>query len=650
MGRAPGAFQIDVENKNLAVEFELWLEDFEAYVKLQKVDALEDKRQLLLNLGGLDIRRIVKGLPIKVAETHADDEERDVYSPLKTALQTFFKPSVNITAERHVFRLRKQQEGESVTAFVGALRTLASRCEFDKTNVDTIVNCIIRDQVIEGLRSSATRKELLAMSSLTLDDAVAKAVGAEAATRNAELYGDTLNTAQPTLDGIALVRQTSGHVSRRSKAIEGRQTSMQAGCGFCGHRHQRGRSFCPAAQAKCHNCQKIGHFARVCRQPAQQVNTTMLVKETCPADITDEVTLVYSVAQGMPALSSHDPQFWISLLVDGNPICGLLDTGAVRTILPASVVSPQKEANRALRAYGGRGIHTMGMASVTIATHGGRSMNCECFVVEPGLCPLFGQDVIRALRLVALTLDQPEVNTLDIVPVDIAVQPDARPIAAYCRRHAFCIRGEIEAEINRLCAAEIIEPVKGVTPWVSPIVPCRKSDGSLRLCIDYRQLNKHIIRERRVMPTAEEIFAQVHGAAVFSVLDAEAGFHQIPLSEASRHLTSFVCHVGVFRFRRLPFGIACAPEVFQRVMSDLLAGLPGVFVYIDDVLVTGRDLKEHDDRLRLVLSRLQAANMKLNWKKCRLRKSETKLGFISKENSCLTVGLFSSVLNLSTSI
>ena len=188
IGRAPQSFQCE-EDKNLAAEFDLWLEDFESYCELQEVKLSSQKRQLLLNLGGLDIRRAVKGLEIGNSLDPAEEGgERDVYTPVKTALKRYFKPSVNITTERHIFRARKQLEGESVIAYVGTLRALAAKCQFDETTVDSIVNCLIRDQLIEGLRSGSIRRELLAISSLTLADAVAKAVGLETAEKNARMY------------------------------------------------------------------------------------------------------------------------------------------------------------------------------------------------------------------------------------------------------------------------------------------------------------------------------------------------------------------------------------------------------------------------------------------------------------------------------
>lgn len=162
------------------------------------------------------------------------------------------------------------------------------------------------------------------------------------------------------------------------------------------------------------------------------------------------------------------------------------------------------------------------------------------------------------------------------------------------------------------------------TPWVSPLVPVRKANGTLRLRVDYRLLNKSIVRERHALPTLEEITAKLEGAKVFPVLDAESGFHQLPLAKVSQSFTTFSTHCGLFRFKRLPFRVACAPEIFQLVMSNILAGIEGQTVYIDDLLVCRKDSEEHDARLKQVLHRLAEANLKLKWAKCQIRKSQVK--------------------------
>lgn len=115
---------------------------------------------------------------------------------------------------------------------------------------------------------------------------------------------------------------------------------------------------------------------------------------------------------------------------------------------------------------------------------------------------------------------------------------------------------------------------------------------------------------------------------MFSSLDAASGFLQIPLHSESSQLSTFITPFGRYCFRRLLFGIMSAPEIFQRKMSETLQGLQGVSVYMDDIVVYGKDMEEHDLHLQKVLERVESAGLKLNKEKCKLR--QEKLNFLGQ--------------------
>ena len=125
------------------------------------------------------------------------------------------------------------------------------------------------------------------------------------------------------------------------------------------------------------------------------------------------------------------------------------------------------------------------------------------------------------------------------------------------------------------------------------------------------------------MPSVDENLGKLGDSKIFSKLDANSGFRQIPLDEESKLLTTFVTPFGRFCFNRLPFGISSAPEIFQRTMSKILEGLEGTLCQMDDVLIHGVDQSEHDGRVRAVLHRLQEAGMTLN-DKCEFSRSSIR--------------------------
>ena len=137
-----------------------------------------------------------------------------------------------------------------------------------------------------------------------------------------------------------------------------------------------------------------------------------------------------------------------------------------------------------------------------------------------------------------------------------------------------------------------------------------------------KPLNENVLREVHPMPKVDTTLAQLTGATVFSKLDANSGFWQIPLAKESRLLATFITPYSRFCFNKLPFGISSAPEVFQCHMNDILSGLPGVLCHVDDILVFGGTPGEHDRRLQAVLERIKDAGVKLNAKNASFVKPE----------------------------
>ena len=162
-------------------------------------------------------------------------------------------------------------------------------------------------------------------------------------------------------------------------------------------------------------------------------------------------------------------------------------------------------------------------------------------------------------------------------PIDIKLRADIEPYSIKTpRRIAIPLMPKVETELKRMESRDIIVKVEEPTDWCSSIVPVPKSSGDVRICVDLKRLNAAVRRERYILPTADNLFHQLRGSTVFSTLDAESGYWQFPLTEAASKLTTFITPFGSNRFKRLPFGISSASEIFQREMMTLLDGLDGV--------------------------------------------------------------------------
>uniref|UniRef100_A0A8C7Z7B9 ribonuclease H n=1 Tax=Oryzias sinensis TaxID=183150 RepID=A0A8C7Z7B9_9TELE len=177
--------------------------------------------------------------------------------------------------------------------------------------------------------------------------------------------------------------------------------------------------------------------------------------------------------------------------------------------------------------------------------------------------------------------------------------------------------GKVKEEIDRMEKMGVITKVEDPTEWCAGMVVVPKKSGAVRICVDFTNMNQAVRREKFILPSVEHTLGMLAGATVFSKLDANMGFWQVPLTEESAKYTTFITPFGRYYFNRLPFGIASAPEHFQKMMvTEVTSGLAGVLCHMDDILVWGKTQEEHDVRLHALLEKAQKAGITLNIDKC----------------------------------
>lgn len=194
---------------------------------------------------------------------------------------------------------------------------------------------------------------------------------------------------------------------------------------------------------------------------------------------------------------------------------------------------------------------------------------------------------------------------------------DTKPIVYRPYRLSHAERETVRETVDELLRLDIIQESK--SDYASPILMVRKKSGEQRLCVDFRALNNKTVKDRFPLPLIDDQVSNLSGNNYFTTLDLASGYYQIPMSKDSRHLTGFVTPDGHYEFKRMPFGLANAPAVFQRMINKILGNrrFEYALAYLDDVLIPSKDVEEMFLRLEDILSLFRQNGLTLNLAKCR---------------------------------
>ena len=365
-----------------------------------------------------------------------------------------------------------------------------------------------------------------------------------------------------------------------------------------------------------------------------------IVKEEQPDDPLEEHTLpIYCL------MENRGEPITVTVEIAQAPVQMEVDTAATLSIMSYATFSstwlqdraPKLMPSRAkLRTYTGEEVTVKGAAEVTV-TYEGQEAKVTLTIVEGRGPTLPGRDWLQHLRLNWARLNHvtqdnwSELKTLlcthsalfseDLgqikgVTARLYLKEGSKPRFYRARQVPYALRELVAKEIDRQVELGVLDPVR-FSPWATPVVPVRKKDGSIRLCGDYRvTVNRETVTETYPLPRVEDLLSSLSGRTAFSKLDLRQAYQQVVLDDEAKEVVTINTHKGLYRVNRLPFGVASAPSIFQRTMENLLRGIPGVLVYLDDMLVTGVTISEHLRNLGAVLKRLEDAGVKLKRDKC----------------------------------
>ena len=443
--------------------------------------------------------------------------------------------------------------------------------------------------------------------------------------------------------------QASSYSSRSNQTSVNSGRPNQAKCGRCGRSHPP-RS-CPAFGEQCRKCLKYNHFAKMCH-PIQRTHHRMHEVTLSESDSSDEFFMDSIEVKYLGTLGKNS---WFETInVNNARIKMKIDSGAETNTIPYRTWkkiknSPAIKASGViLRALGGADIQHRGVANVVLKA-GNASTTTEVFITMKKTPPILGLQACLDLGIIepgvnarnapvkmnidamssrhtregvitqkTLETEYEDVFTgLGTYPGEykITLKNDARPVINTPRKVPPKLQEPLRRKLADMVDKGIIRAVDEPTEWVNHLVITEKKDGSLRLCLDPKDLNENIRREHFQLPTFDDIACHLHGKKVFTILDQKDSFWQVKLEKDSSKLCTFHTPFGRYMFLRMPFGISSASEVQQKKAFQVFGDLKGIFMVADDMLIAAENEEEHDSILRKVLERARTHNIKFNLKK-----------------------------------
>lgn len=646
-------------------KLEVWLDWKKQFgISLELAGKLSQRTSanfLFMSVGD-EVRKIISAYEM-MPEVGDVPEAYEHYTELITKLDDHFRDSSDVTVHLNIFSSMKQESKESARDFRIRLTRQAELCQLQNAQE------FIRNRFVQGMKDKQLAERAF-VDNWSFEAVVAAAARKEILQSKPEAFepwGATLNR-QDTVEVAALQTQASraqwqqwqkrnmaggrsytnrfgpSQSNRNTREVVDRKDQPKpcANCGIKIHRF----GTCPAVGKECKKCKKIGHFAVNCRSSVNAIEANETAGDTEEKSKTDN-----EIDNAIVACS-----------LGGSPIMDfLIDSGADVNVLSeehwellrqdfeagdSAIYDVENGSTKRIMAYAGASplvIEKTFSSWIEVPGTTKPKEFAKFFVLGGGKRSLIGQQTATRMKLLKVGLSVCNVTELrevestkpfpsvpgDEIEFDIDESVPPSKNAYYHVPAAFSDRARERLAIME--AQDIIERVIKAPKWISGMSAVSRGKSDFRLVVNMKGPNRAILRQYHRLPLLDEMKRKLHGAQWFTKLDLKNAFHHVRIGEQSRDLTTFMTETGMFRFKRLAFGVNCAPEIFQRIMESILQGIPGVLVFIDDILVYSPNQGELKSRTETVLSALKKNNLTLNTDKCEFDKE--RINFLGHELS-----------------
>ncbi|KRY56478.1 Uncharacterized protein T03_3767 [Trichinella britovi] len=538
------------------------------------------------------------------------------YDECVAKMKELYGRRVILMRERANFFRITQSDHQTPKQFANCLREAAGHCNFESFNTEAALVL----QFINGMKNEEIKLRLLAKENIKLDEALSFLEMYE------EIHGCS---SRVTMQECHAVKETKGLKS-------GGVSNVCHCCGEAGHFAKK----CKFQRSKCFKCGKQGHLAKVCKHP-QKLGKSQKQR---PLNSWKDHKLY---ADGIYAVKERAHNFEVTVKINGKSIRMELDTGAAVTIVTPecwkSIGSPKlNRATVMLRSFTGHQVNLKGETMVTVEGDTG-TRKLVLRVAKNGATNVMGQDWINAFgaseTLRSLLTNKKEVNAVESrtqndvctefpevfedglghctkVKAHVELKDGVVPVFRKPFPLAFAMHDAVEKELERYVDMGVLTPIDR-SAWAAPIVTVKKPNGKIRICADFSTgLNDRLMVDSYPIPRPEDLYQALRGGKTFTKLDLSDAYLQVELDEESKRILVINTHKGLYQYNRLPFGVASAPAIFQKVMNTMLAGIPNVAGYLDDIILTGATDDEHRRTLKLVLGRLKEFGLRIRKEKC----------------------------------
>ena len=666
----PKPREMDFNASNLAATWKKWKQNMEFYLTaVMRGKSEEEKYSVFLFLIGEQGRDIFNTMEWEKkvdAEGNETDEDNITVKELFKNFEEYCLPKKNLVVERRKFFWKNQHDDETFDQYMTELKNLASTCEFGELH-----DGLLTYKIADGIRSEKIRDVLLRKGAeMTLVKAI-NICRTDEITRMQmkEMSDKEINGINKKKYWKSSKHKKQGGGSdqtaiKRDQKDESSRSNDGKKCKFCGRIHKPRE--CPAYGQECRKCKKKNHWASCCY--------TRKVHEASAEPTEDFVIEEVETSKEKKATEA-----FVILKINNKKVKVKLDTGAEVNVMPLCVyeqlqteeVQMMKTATK-LCGYGGTNIPVVGKISVNCEFRDIEEQS-EFYIVKTDSKTVLSLQTCKSLGIIQILnevkslkqqdekgdqvehqsnrADESEIKKkvvriagktgkkLKEVIVEmypklfnglgrmepehhIKLNDEVSPKVHPPRKIPMGLREKLKKELDSMEKAGVIQKVDEPTEWVNSMVVAEKPNGDLRVCLDPRDLNKAIKREYYQLPTFEEIASRLNGAKIFTNLDANKGYWQIPLDENSIKLTTFNTPFGRYQYTRLPYGIHSAQEVFHKRVSQSFDGIQQVETDIDDILIWGQKDEDHDFQLIRCLEKAQKIGITMNINKCQFKAEE----------------------------